>query len=539
MPLSIKLNLKETKEFLNKFKKDISILDAGAGAGDWSEIFKALGFTKVDALEIWKPYIEEYKLHEKYNQVINKDIREVENFNYDLVVIGDMLEHLSFEDARKVLNKIYKTAKVVLITVPYEYEQEMVYYNPSEVHLQADLNDKIIQERYPELIKLVENSEKINNKFFRIATWYWQKENIIDILETKIEEVIDNKPLRILHFANYAPRKSGLYECTKDIIKYERKNGINSQMALYEHRSPHENWNDDGWMRPVSWEWAEKADIFVIHRGLPKEIEDKFPKTKQIVVIHGTSDFLVLNEILSKASETSFNSHINLINNCEASVAVNSYDYEIYKLYDYYTKLNYIQDAIDLERFNLEGYQYPFLWRPQILFCDSLRINKNPSHILWAMAKIHKEIPNARLTIVSLDLETILTWRNMLMRSKGGFLFHLCENVLTEMTEIRPFLRGADILWNGNISGIFSRVEMEAMACGCSVIGWDDRYTKWKPKTHNIDDIANCAIECWNERKNDIEEIKKQNYKIALENFNVETQVVEKFIPLYKKVLGK
>jgi glycosyltransferase involved in cell wall biosynthesis len=272
---------------------------------------------------------------------------------------------------------------------------------------------------------------------------------------------------------------------------------------------------------------------------MPKEVENKFPKTKQIVVIHGTSDFLVLNEILSKANETSFNSHINLINNCAASVSVNLYDYEIYKLYDYYTKLEYIQDSIDLERFNLEGYQYPFLWRPQILFCDSLRINKNPSHILWAMAKIHKEIPNAKLTIVSLDLETILTWRNMLMRSKGGFLFHLCENVLTEMTEIRPFLRGADILFNGNVSGIFSRVEMEAVACGCSVIGWDDKYTQWKPKTHNIDDIAECVIQCWNDRKENIEECRKRNYQIAVNNFNMEKQVIEKYISMYDKILGE
>jgi glycosyltransferase involved in cell wall biosynthesis len=344
--------------------------------------------------------------------------------------------------------------------------------------------------------------------------------------------------MKILHFANYAPRKSGLYECTKDQIKFERKHGLDSQMALYEHENPDPNWNDDGWMKPVSWDWAKEADLFVIHRGLPREVEDKFPKTKHVVVIHGTADFLMLNEILTKANETSFNTHINLINNCDASVAVNSYDYEIYKLYDYNNKLSYIQDSIDFERFNLKGYKYPFIRQPQILFCDSLRINKNPSHIIWAMEKIHKAIPSARLTIVSLDLETILTWRNLLMRSRSGNLFHLCENVLMEMTEIRPFLRGADILWNGNISGIFSRVEMEAMACGCSVIGWDNKYNKFMPKSHTVEDIANSVIDCWNDRKDKIEEVRKENYKLAFKNFNMETQVKNKFIPLYEKVLN-
>jgi glycosyltransferase involved in cell wall biosynthesis len=539
MPSSVKLNLKEIKEFLGKFKKDISILDIGAGAGDWSPILKKLGFNNIDALEIWQPYIEQYNLKEKYNKVIHSDVRDIKDFNYDLIMMGDVLEHLTYEDARKVLDTIYKSAKVVLITVPYEFAQTTVYGNKFEIHEQADLNDKVMGERYPELIKLIDNKETTKKTFFNIATWYWQKENINDILETKIEKINENKPLRILHFANYAPRKSGLYECTKDQIKYERKYGIDSQMAVYEYENPCEHWNDDGWMKPVSWDWAENADIFVIHRGLPKEVENKFPKTKQVVVIHGTSDFLILNEILTKANETSFNTHINLVNNCEASVSVNLYDYEILKLYDYYNKLNYIQDSIDFERFNLEGYKYPFLWHPQIIFCDSLRINKNPSHIIWAMKKIHEKIPTAKLTIISLDLETILTWRNMLMRSKGGSLFHLCENVLMEMTEIRQFLRGADILWNGNVSGIFSRVEIEAMACGCSVISWDDTYTKWKPKTHNIEDIANCVVDCWNERKENIENNRQENYEIAFKNFNIETNVKEKFIPLYNKILGK
>ena len=68
--------------------------------------------------------------------------------------------------------------------------------------------------------------------------------------------------LKILHFSNHAPRKSGLYEAVKDIVKYERKFGFDSQMAIYERKIPDENWIDDGWLKPVSWDCAEKADIF-------------------------------------------------------------------------------------------------------------------------------------------------------------------------------------------------------------------------------------------------------------------------------------
>ena len=172
-------------------------------------------------------------------------------------------------------------------------------------------------------------------------------------------------------------------------------------------------------------------------------------------------------------------------------------------------------------------------------YCSSTDSPYNPSHIIWAMKKIYEKIPTARLTVVSLDLETILTWRNIILRSAKGMLKGLSENVLMEMTEIRPFLRGADILWNGNVSGIFSRVEMEAMACGCQVIGFDDKYTKWKPKTHNLEDIADCVVDCWNEIKDNREDARQKVNQIAVENFSMEKNVKEKFIPLYKKFLGE
>ena len=343
--------------------------------------------------------------------------------------------------------------------------------------------------------------------------------------------------MNILHFSNWAPRKSGLYECTKDQIKYERELGINSQLAIYEHEYPDENWIDENWLKPVSWDWAKNADLYIIHRGLPEKIKRELPK-KTITVIHGTSDYLILNEILTKAESTTFNTHINLINNTDASVAVNKYDYEIYKLYDYNNKLTYIQDSIDVKKFNINGYKYPFMNHPQILFCDSLRINKHPAHIIWAMEKIYKEIPTARLTLVSLDLETILTWRNILLRSRRGLLYRLCENVLMEMTEIRPLLRGADILFNGNTSGIFSRVEMEAMSCGCQIVGFENEYTKWMPKTKNISDIANTVIDCWKAIEND-NNIRLKTRRIALNNFDIKKNVKDKYIPLYENVLKR
>ena len=342
--------------------------------------------------------------------------------------------------------------------------------------------------------------------------------------------------MKVLHFANLGRRKSGLYECCKDQIKYERKYGIDSQLAIYEQENPPKNWVDDDWLRPVGWDWAEQADLYIIHRGLPNEVEKKFPK-KKIMIIHGNAEYLILDEIVSEAERQNINVHINLINNCDAAVAVNPHDYKIYKLYDANNKLELIHDAIDVDRFSLEGYSHPFLNHPQIIYADSLRVNKHPAHIIWAMPEICKIIPEAKLTVLGLKLTTILTWRNLILRTPGNALRQYLENIQLEVTELRPFLRGADILYNGNMSGIPSRVEMEAMACGCQVISFNGEFSKWHPIAFDIDDIAQKVIDCWKYIQQNPEKAKQEVRDYAVKYFNMETQVKDKYIPLYKKVL--
>jgi len=339
--------------------------------------------------------------------------------------------------------------------------------------------------------------------------------------------------MRVIHFSNFAPNRSGLFECAFDQVKYERKLGIDSQMAIYEIENPKNLTRD--WLECISWEECKDADLFIIHRGLPNELEKL--KKPNIVVIHGTVEFLMLEELFSNAEKTPFNTHINLIKNCDASVAVNEHDYSIYKLYDPKDKLTLIHDAIDVERFTIEGHQYPFNRHPQILFCDSLRPNKFPSHAIWTMAEVIKKIPEARLTVVGLDLLGILTWRNLILRSPDNHLAANIENIQLLTNDNPSYMKGADIVINGNMSGIPSRTELESMACGCSVISYGGNFTKWIAKPFDIKSIAEQIVNCWESIKDRKEEARKENRQWVLDNANMEIQVLNKYIPLYKRVL--
>jgi len=340
---------------------------------------------------------------------------------------------------------------------------------------------------------------------------------------------------KITHYSNFAPHRSGLYEAVKDLIKYERKLGIDSQLAVTEVENPSESMVDD-WLKPISWEESKNSDLFILHRGIPLELEKI--KKPTIAVIHGTADYLILEEVFSGAEKTGFNTHINIINNCLASVAVNEHDYEIYKLYDKENKLVMIHDNIDVERYTIEGYKFPFTGSPNILWCDSLRINKHPAHIIWAFSKILKELPNAKLNIVGLELSSILSWRNLILRSPDQHLAKNLESVQLMTIDLLPYMRGADILFNSNISGIPSRVELESLACGCSVISYNGEFSKYHPKPFDIDSIAEETIKCWNDIK-DNKNIRQENRQWVINNASTEKLLIEKYLPLYNKILEK
>jgi len=338
--------------------------------------------------------------------------------------------------------------------------------------------------------------------------------------------------MKVVHFSNWAVNRSGLFMCTADQIKYERRLGIDSQMAIYETEFPKEEWLFDNWLKPISWEETKNADLYVIHRGLPKKLEDL--KKPDIMVIHGTAEFLILEEVFSNAEKTPFNTHINLVRDCDASVAVNEHDRQIYSLYDPGDKLVLINDSIDTEKYTIEGNKYPFT-HTQILWADSLRPNKNPSAAIFAMAEVAKKRPDVKLSVIGLSLDSILTWRNLILRSPNNHLAANIENVQLLTNDSPSYFRGASILINGNMSGIPSRVSLEAMSCGCQVVGYSDSFTKWKC-SFDIYDMAKIILECLEYIEKDPAKARLEARQYILDNHSIEKNI-EKYIALYKKIL--
>lgn len=149
---------KDIAEYLeNKFTDIARVLDVGVGSGTY---YNLLGnyFKNIDGVEVFKPNIEKYELEKKYNKVYNVDIKDFEYDFYDIIIFGDIIEHLEVEDAQKVLEYAKDRCREMIVAVPYCYEQGVEEDNVYEIHKQADLTPENVLERYPMLELLYGNS---------------------------------------------------------------------------------------------------------------------------------------------------------------------------------------------------------------------------------------------------------------------------------------------------------------------------------------------------------------------------------------------
>lgn len=138
----------EVKDYLcDNFDSSSTILDIGCGHGFYHKLLSH-HFKKFDAVEVWEPYIEEYDLKKLYDNVFNVDILNFEFDHYDIIIMGDILEHLSREDGVNLLNKLKDKCKELIVVVPYYLPQDEVFGNKYEIHLQPDLDDNIMSEHY-------------------------------------------------------------------------------------------------------------------------------------------------------------------------------------------------------------------------------------------------------------------------------------------------------------------------------------------------------------------------------------------------------
>lgn len=148
----------EVKEWiLENIEEGSTCLDVGACDGVWYNLVGE--HLQMDAVEVYEPNINSYDLKDKYNKVFNMNIKDCYYFYYDCIIFGDVLEHLTVEDAQKVLKYAEDHTKHIIIAIPFLFEQGALYGNKYEIHIQDDLTKELFDKRYPGYEILWENDK--------------------------------------------------------------------------------------------------------------------------------------------------------------------------------------------------------------------------------------------------------------------------------------------------------------------------------------------------------------------------------------------
>lgn len=136
----------------------VEVLDVGAGEGSWAEWLRTVpSVTVIDAIEAHGPYVERFQLATVYDHITVGDVRQwdwggcdyvqvaessapigegIPRWTWDLVILGDVLEHMSMSEGTAVVEQALGHADAVLVVVPLgEWPQGESEGNPLEAHV--------------------------------------------------------------------------------------------------------------------------------------------------------------------------------------------------------------------------------------------------------------------------------------------------------------------------------------------------------------------------------------------------------------------
>jgi hypothetical protein len=90
-------------------------------------------------VEVWEPYIDEFALRSIYDEIVIVDAREFTDWESDLVIFGDVLEHMAEAEAVKLWEAASASTSKILMSIPIiHYPQCAEHGNPFEVHVVED-----------------------------------------------------------------------------------------------------------------------------------------------------------------------------------------------------------------------------------------------------------------------------------------------------------------------------------------------------------------------------------------------------------------
>ena len=162
MPVSTSVHLSHCMERISSSRPE-SVLDVGCGFGLWGflcreyldvwngRVSRSQWQVRIDGIEVFEPYIQPHQ-RALYSTIFVEDVREAIKHigQYDLIIAGDVIEHLDKPAGEAVVKALYEKArKALLINIPLGggWDHPEAHGNPAELHRSQWDPDDFVQ--YP------------------------------------------------------------------------------------------------------------------------------------------------------------------------------------------------------------------------------------------------------------------------------------------------------------------------------------------------------------------------------------------------------
>jgi SAM-dependent methyltransferase len=129
----------------------LHVLDIGPGVGTYAKLLRGPAVDRITGIEVHAPYVETYRLREYYDQVVVADARRASFPDCDVVILGDVAEHMTEPEARELWDKASRAARrAVYLSIPVvHYPQGELEGNHHEVHVVDDWDHDKVMAAFP------------------------------------------------------------------------------------------------------------------------------------------------------------------------------------------------------------------------------------------------------------------------------------------------------------------------------------------------------------------------------------------------------
>ena len=344
--------------------------------------------------------------------------------------------------------------------------------------------------------------------------------------------------LKIAHWCNWAPRVSGMYETVRELVIAENKiEGVlagfcetpgmgASQQRIKQSTEGGRADKMHPQFRSQGWGWALKfANIHVIHSTLTPSVGQLKPRA---FFIAGTPEACLGSELERGDKFKSFSSAGEYIAKTDATFVTSERARRFWSQFDYGgDKVHRVNKGIDLEWWKRTSTKQDLDGKPSVLYGEIWRGIKHPLHLLYAVEQIYRESSEIRLNVWGCN-QKLDFWRRIINALRfDEFLGVRGLKGIVDYPE-HYYSRG-DLLVSPVLFGDVSRVQQEAMACGCPTICWNtDPYEATHPYKYanafDINDLAQKIIEVHEEVLDDREGVAKQCRSLSERYFDIDLE---------------